>query len=242
MIAADSSSLTALFQGADGRDVELLDEGLHFESDIVDRIRRNIVQGESAWLEFKSTACRNLHTREKDVRIRDAVVKTVSAFLNGDGGTLLVGVGDKGNIVGIEQDYPHIKGGDRDGWERWITDTLVSAIGEPATAQMQIRFATLNGLTVARVDVDRSRKPVYARYGPGKEGVFFARIHNTTRELKSAELPPICNGALADDRTGPTVMWSALRISTTTERSRPTARAPVFWIAHIVVYLLSQSP
>lgn len=55
-----------------------------------------IHRGESERLEFKSTLRWNLHTDSKDKRIEHAVLKTIAAFLNTQGGTLLIGVEDDG--------------------------------------------------------------------------------------------------------------------------------------------------
>lgn len=52
--------------------------------------------GESDRIEFESTARVNLRNGEKDQRMEQVIVKTVSAFLNVDGGTLLIGVADDG--------------------------------------------------------------------------------------------------------------------------------------------------
>ena len=64
-----------------------------------------IKRGESKTLEFKSTLRWNLkENRQDDKFITHAVLKTVAAFLNTDGGDLLIGVADDGAIVGIEAD------------------------------------------------------------------------------------------------------------------------------------------
>lgn len=61
-----------------------------------------IAQGEGQYLEFKSA----LHGPPGDKRhrpadeIRDDIAKTVAAFANADGGTLLVGVEDDGSVTG----------------------------------------------------------------------------------------------------------------------------------------------
>ena len=41
---------------------------------------------------------------KRDARLVDACIKTVAAFLNSDGGELLVGVADNGQIIGLERD------------------------------------------------------------------------------------------------------------------------------------------
>src|SRR5262249_5865593 len=60
--------------------------------------------GESATVEFKSSLRVNLHTRNRDAKIEHAVLKTIAAFLNSDGGILVVGVDDKGIPLGLDAD------------------------------------------------------------------------------------------------------------------------------------------
>jgi Putative DNA-binding domain len=64
-----------------------------------------IKRGESKTLEFKSTLRWNLkEDRKDDQGVTHAALKTIAAFLNTDGGDLLIGVADDGSIVGIERD------------------------------------------------------------------------------------------------------------------------------------------
>ena len=64
-----------------------------------------IKQGESKTLEFKSTLRWNLkEDRKDDKQITHASLKTIAAFLNTEGGDLLLGVADDGAVVGIERD------------------------------------------------------------------------------------------------------------------------------------------
>ena len=63
-----------------------------------------IKRGESKTLEFKSTLRWNLKEDRKDNRVTHAALKTIAAFLNTEGGDLLLGVADDGSVVGIERD------------------------------------------------------------------------------------------------------------------------------------------
>ncbi|MDP7265215.1 MAG: ATP-binding protein, partial [Candidatus Thermoplasmatota archaeon] len=69
---------------------------LSIDDESPEYIRKLIEKGESETLEFKTTLRMNLYTKVKDKRIEQAVTKTIVAFLNSQGGTLLVGVSDKG--------------------------------------------------------------------------------------------------------------------------------------------------
>ncbi len=162
------------------------DDSPYAEPDVAALIRREIREGESEWLEFKSTGRTDVRTGQKADFVERAVAKTICAFLNTDGGRLLVGVDDSGQTVGIETDYRFVKGNDRDGWERWLTDMVISAAGAPATSLLEVRFAEIGGGTVAHIRVHRSPTPVYVKW-KGEERLF-VRVNNTTREMKGRDL------------------------------------------------------
>jgi hypothetical protein len=47
-----------------------------------------------------------------------AILKTLAAFMNSDGGMLIVGVEDNGNILGVEEDFQTFS--DRKNWDGWM--------------------------------------------------------------------------------------------------------------------------
>jgi hypothetical protein len=74
-----------------------------------DKIRSLIREGESKQLEFKETLSLNVKKPEsiqmvQDSVMEDMVFKTIAAFLNSNGGTLLIGVHDSGDIMGVEKE------------------------------------------------------------------------------------------------------------------------------------------
>ena len=60
-----------------------------------------ILKGENERVEFKSTLRWNLRAEKKDKAITHASLKTIAAFLNTDGGILLIGVADEGTLLGL---------------------------------------------------------------------------------------------------------------------------------------------
>src|SRR5206468_1200788 len=65
----------------------------------------------------------------RNAALEDAIVKTVAAFLNCDGGTLLIGVGPDRSLVGLEPDYEQVKPQNADGFVNWLTTHLKNAVG-----------------------------------------------------------------------------------------------------------------
>lgn len=67
-------------------------------------IHLKLKTGESKRLEFKSTLRMNLKTHKIESEIEQAVLKTIVAFCNTDGGELFIGVNDSGELIGISND------------------------------------------------------------------------------------------------------------------------------------------
>ena len=63
-----------------------------------------VAAGESHRLEFKSTLRWNLHTDKADKKIENQCLKTVAAYLNTEGGLLLIGINDEGRPLGLDAD------------------------------------------------------------------------------------------------------------------------------------------
>lgn len=166
--------------------------------------------GESASVEFKATARRNQHTGERDPAIENVIAKTVCGFLNARGGTLLVGVDDDGEPIGLEPDLPLMKFPDHDGYELFLTDLLSRSLGVPAASSVRVRFeAPDSEAEVCRIDVPSSPVPVYLTPATGKKGrtsdpEFWVRSGNGTRQLRIDELLDYHRG-----RWGP---WWARRV------------------------------
>jgi ATP-dependent Lon protease len=151
-------------------------------------IKELIARGESSTVEFKATARWHLYKGDKDPAIEREIVKAIAGFMNAHGGTLLIGVNDDHEPVGLENDYKVTRKGNRDprdSFENWLTDLLDNTIGKPALANVSVAFEEVDGHDVCRVDVRPSRQPVYAQ---GKQATdFYVRLNNGTRSLDIQE-------------------------------------------------------
>lgn len=146
-----------------------------------------IAGGESASVEFKQTARVNLATKQSDKVMELMVVKSIAGFMNGRGGTLLLGVVDTGEVFGIEKDIKTLGSKQsRDGFELWLTGLLDNMLGPTATANVAIGFEDLSGGTICRVDVRPGQKPTFVRGGKG-EADLYVRLNNSTRLLNTAD-------------------------------------------------------
>ena len=142
-------------------------------------------QGETLEVEFKSSVFHSFKPDVPEKVITGSIIKTIAAFLNSQGGTLVIGVTDDGVVVGVEPDLT-LKKFDLDKYENALRTILINAIGAVPASKCRTRFETVDGKIVCLVDVDAAMKPTYADSDKGK-GVFFVRHGNTTRQLDTKE-------------------------------------------------------
>jgi ATP-dependent Lon protease len=121
--------------------------------------------GESKKVEFKSSATFDWETGKKNRELEFAIAKTVAGFANSHGGTLLIGVNDRGQAVGLGDDYrlANQKRQDADGYENWLTSMLAENLGKVATTYLSVSFTEVEGHDVCRVDVAPSKVPIFIR-------------------------------------------------------------------------------
>jgi type I restriction enzyme R subunit len=150
-------------------------------------IEELIENDEDDAVEFKSTARWDIREQRRNSRLEDAIVKTVAAFLNSEGGTLLIGVAPDRSLVGLAMDYEHVKPQNGDGFVNWLTTHLANALGTAAVARTRARIVTQAGFDLCRLDVARSSVPVWAKTSKS-ERVFYVRLNNSSREMPHGEL------------------------------------------------------
>jgi type I restriction enzyme R subunit len=134
-----------------------------------------IKRKESKTLEFKSTLRWNLkEERQDDKAVTHAVLKTIAAFLNTEGGDLLIGVGDDGSIVGIERD--RLESDDK--FMRHLAQVVRNGLGDRAGTCIDPSTQIVQGKSVCVVTCQRSPEPVYVKWKgleSSPDGDFYVR-------------------------------------------------------------------
>jgi len=145
-----------------------------------------ITLGESVTLEFKSTLQWDVIQTRVNKALRFSVLKTIAAFLNSEGGTLIIGVEDSGAVFGLGRDLKVVKEESLDGFEQLLSRLIGDRIGVEFARLVKIRFEQMDGEIICAVDVDKAPEPVFMDGPRGKE--FFIRHSNTTRALDPEEM------------------------------------------------------
>ena len=147
-----------------------------------EEIMKLIKKGEDKRLEFKSTLRTNIHTNEPDKKIEHAVLKTLVAYLNSDGGTLLVGVSDDGRIFGTEKD----KFINNDKLNLHFTNMIRYHIGNEYLPFIKSEIVAVNEKHILKIDCEKSNKRVFLKMGGEEE--FFVRSGPATVKLSGSAL------------------------------------------------------
>ncbi len=146
-----------------------------------------IAGAETDRVEFKSSAYYSYRPGVPENVIKDSVIKTVAGFLNADGGTLAIGIGDDGEILGIQPDLDQ-KNMDTDRYVNSLTNMFASSLGPLAVTMVSIQLQSVDGSeVVALINVNPSPDPIYARVSKGNQ-IFFVRVNNSTRVLEAGDL------------------------------------------------------
>ena len=131
-------------------------------------------EGEHGRLEFKA----NLSNGKKSPF--DGIVKTIAAFANTDGGELIIGITDDGEITGLEPLIQKYKKTDR--LECSVRDAIRNNIDTGIDRLYRLKFEDYEDHLLCRVEVTKSRKHVFLN-----DGSFYIRDGNRTIALSPRE-------------------------------------------------------
>ena len=134
------------------------------------KIKKLIKKDESKTHEYKSYLRYCLKTKKAEKYITDACLKTIVAFLNTDGGELIIGVRDDKTVCGLDED----NFSNNDECERFLNDKINSFIGLKFLTYININFIELDGKTICHVTCDKLPEDnrcflgdeIYIRTGP----------------------------------------------------------------------------
>lgn len=153
-----------------------------------ERIRDLIEQGESTTVELKETfsLCNKKLTKESYMEISS--LKTIAGFLNSKGGSLLVGVADSGDIVGVNREIEKFHANNTDKFLLHFKNLLKSKIGESFYPFINHRLIKLEQVFVLLVECADSPTPCYL-----DRKDFYVRTNPATDKLEGPEMVDYIN-------------------------------------------------
>lgn len=141
-------------------------------------LKELILIGENEKLEMKSTLRYDLRQNIVNKNLEYVIAKTVSAFLNSEGGILIIGVDDNGNALGLEKDIETFSKKDVDGFELHLRNIIKKHLGSNFEKHLKITFPIIDEKTICKVKILKSGRPVFANF-EGKDS-FYVRNGNSS--------------------------------------------------------------
>ncbi|TSC75177.1 MAG: AAA ATPase [Parcubacteria group bacterium Gr01-1014_44] len=148
-------------------------------------IKKLAESGEHEKLEFKTSLRWDEKRNQVNRELEKTIMKTVAAFLNSEGGHLLIGVNDQGQVVGLENDLASLPKPDMDGFQNHFNNLFSHMIGAEFRRWVKLIFSRVDGKMVCWAKIEPGHKPVYLKTEKGED--FYIRTGNVTAPLKMSE-------------------------------------------------------
>lgn len=144
-----------------------------------------IASGENEFVEFKSSLRHDYRQVKTDKNLEHVILKSIAGFLNGKGGTLIIGVNDNGEVLGLENDYSSLKKKNKDGFQQRLITIVSNEFGRDICPLIHIGFHQIEQGEICTVLIEPSFRPVY--FKEGNRTIFFLRTGNVTNPLSTSE-------------------------------------------------------
>lgn len=153
------------------------------KEEILDLIKK----GENKYFELKSSLKWDYKNNTTNKDLEKIILKSISAFANGQGGTLIIGVDDEGNILGLEKDYKCLNG-TKDEFELHLRNLINEYFGKNfSISNIDVDFFIFDDKEICKVDILKSNKPLFLLEK------FYVRNGNSSRDLGIKEITEYLN-------------------------------------------------
>ncbi len=148
-----------------------------------------IKKGESEKVEFKSSLRWDYREKVVNSLLEVVIMKSISAFANAKGGTLIIGVADNMEILGLDPDFKTLKKQDVDYFELHLRKLITNQFGLTfANHFLHIQFPEIHGKTICVIRIHAGIRPLFIKT-KGKQGQeqekFYVRSGNASQEVAS---------------------------------------------------------
>jgi hypothetical protein len=148
-----------------------------------------VEQDEGKHVEFKETLLYHTYKEAPDTSLRAQAVKEICAFMNSEGGYLVIGVDDDGTTKGIERDLQLMQN-DIQKFEEQLEQEANNRFQNPTPFSVYVddlHFPKVSGKTICIVPVDfRPNGPVY--YHEDGEAQLPVRSGSSSRNLPADQI------------------------------------------------------
>jgi len=144
-----------------------------------------IGRGENDYIEFKSSLRWDYEKNNVNKLMGYIVVKTISAFMNSEGGKLFIGVADDKKIFGLEKDYFTLKKKNSDGFLLHLVQIINQYLGKEFHQYITFKIVKIKNQDVCVIDIINSNTPAFVK-NQGKEE-FYIRASASSQPMNTKE-------------------------------------------------------
>ncbi|MDO8728850.1 MAG: putative DNA binding domain-containing protein [bacterium] len=141
--------------------------------------------GENDQVEFKVSIRWDFKRKAVNKFLEFIIAKSISAFMNVNGGRLFVGVSDSGEIGGIENDYAVVHHKNKDGFLLQLTQIINQYLGKTFYQYISVKIIPMKGKDVCVIEVAKSKTPVFLKNGDKEE--FYIRASASSQPMSMKE-------------------------------------------------------
>ena len=142
--------------------------------------------GENDHVEFKSSLRWDYNQNQMNKALENVILKTIAAFLNTNGGTLIIGVDDSGSVLGLENDYETVSKKSSDGFILTLTNLINQHLGKRVHKFINLEIVNHEDKDICAVTVSKSDGPVFL--GKNDNETFFIRASASSQRLSISEV------------------------------------------------------
>jgi len=154
-----------------------------------DEVQKMISGGETEYVEFKSSVRWDYREEKVNKVLEYVILKSIAAFANAKGGTLLIGVADNLEILGLEKDFSTLKKQDVDYFELHTRKLITNQYGIAfANENLLMEFPVFDGKAICSIQIKAASVPIFLK-SKSKQGQeiekFYVRSGNASQEIAS---------------------------------------------------------
>jgi membrane protein YdbS with pleckstrin-like domain len=165
---------------------ELVRPDAQVEGEVPNLTTNEVVTGaENQFVEFKSSFQWDYRQQRVNKELHLPVIKNLAAFMNAQGGYVIIGVDDDGNLLGLSADLSSISKKNSDGFENMFNQSFNKMIGVEFRQYVDVTFPEIDGKQICILRVRPSEYPIFVN-AKGKE-TFYIRAGNASQPLSISQ-------------------------------------------------------
>ena len=156
-----------------------------FEKKSIDQL---IEEWENNFVEFKSSLRWKEDSKTPNKNLEFRVMKSISAFLNTNGGILIIGVTKKKEIVGVEKDYINLNEQNWDGYLDFLIERIQIFLEPGLSKYFLIKPVNLENKVLCKIIIkNRAAKPIFCLNEDKTSYIFSIRDLGITKILDAKQ-------------------------------------------------------